>query len=122
LAQASEVTGNNTEYFVVAACALQLENVLHKVVAERVLDEVLKVTDDSICKSKLLHLKAFFQTALHHTATMLVTPNFGTKFGARLKHEVGELRVLFGAGDVLVFRNLRCSEVYQKCLEHVVSM
>lgn len=122
MAQAGEVTRNHAEDFVVAACVLQLEYVLNQVVAECVLDEVLEVADDSICESELLHLQAFFKTALHHAAAVLVAPNLGAEFDARFEHKVGELRALFGAGDVLVFWDLRSSEVHQECLEDVVSV
>jgi len=67
---------------------------------------VFEVADDSVCESKLLHLQALFQTALHHATAVFVTPNFGAELDARFEHKVGELRAPFGAGDVLVFRDL----------------
>lgn len=114
--------GNDAEDFVVAVCVLQLNDVLHQVVAERVFDEVLQMVNNRVGQRQFLSDKSFFQAALHDAAPVLVSAYLVAKVNARLENEVCELCKARRAWFVLVLGVLGSSEVHQKCLKHVVTV
>ena len=72
LAQAHKVAGNKVQDLVIPHVALQLQHVLHQVVAEWILDEEVNAADNHVGQGQLLSHETLLQTALHDTAAVLV--------------------------------------------------
>ena len=54
LTKSDEVSSNEVKYLVIFEIALELKNVLHQIVAIRVLDQLMNAADDHISEGKLL--------------------------------------------------------------------
>jgi hypothetical protein len=91
LTKSDEVFGNLAKDHSVLALIVELEDVLDKVVAVGIFDEVGHMDDNVICKFQLLLERAFFETSLHHTATMLVFADFNTVVHAGVEDKLSIL-------------------------------
>ncbi len=89
MAESDEVLGDHSEDHVALLSRLQLEHILHKIVAKRILNQLLQVPDDHIGQHHLLSFAALLQTSLHHTATVLMRTYLLTVAHAGLKDELG---------------------------------
>ena len=75
MAEAHEVSRNEIQDLVIAQFVLKLEDVLHQIITECILNKYVNATNDDLSESQFLTDKAFFEAALHHTTTVLVRSN-----------------------------------------------
>lgn len=123
LAQPHEVDGDLLQDEVVAPRVLQLEHVLHQVVAELVLDEVVDVGDDLVRHPHFLLPRALFQASLHHAAPVFVGADFDAVVDARLDDEVGEQGLVGVVRRMVAFvGQVGGSEFDQNALQHVIAV
>lgn len=107
LAEADEVGGDHAEDLVVAARIVELEHVLHQVVAEGVLYQAVQVVDDHVGEGQLLLLSPLLQATLHHTATVLVGTYLYTVLDAGVEDKLGEALEVLGSLTVWLLWVLR---------------
>ena len=95
LTESYEVSGNHPKDLIVAARVVQLQHVLHQVVAEGVLYEAVQVRDDHVGEGQFLLFTAFLEATLHHATTVLVGTYLYTVRDTGVEDKLGEvLKVL----------------------------
>lgn len=72
LAETNEISRDEIQNLIVPQIVLQLQDVLHQVVAIGILDQVVDAADNDVGQGELLARQAFLQAALHHAAPVLV--------------------------------------------------
>jgi hypothetical protein len=89
LAKSDKVFGDHSENHIALLSRLQLEHILHKVVAKRVFNQLLQVSDYDICQYQLLSFAALLKASLHHTAPVLMSAYLLAIDHASFKDELG---------------------------------
>lgn len=113
LTQSDEVLGNLFKDLLILVSVLELDDILNKVVAIRIFDQLVYIYNNIVSQLKFLLLGAFLEASLHHAAAVLVLSNRHTVVNARLENEVGVLARLLAANVVLILRPFRRLEHHE---------
>ena len=100
MAEPGEVSGKDIPDLGVVPLALELEDVLDKVVAEWALDEDVGIVDDLVCEGHLLRDEALLKAALHDAASMLVSADQDSLGHASIVDELSVLDTSLSAWSV----------------------
>ena len=69
----------------------KLKDILHQIVSIRILDQIINVLNDIVCKFKLLSSGTFLETSLHDTTSVLMLANLNAVSHAGIKDELSVL-------------------------------
>lgn len=122
LAEAHKVFCNHFENLFVALSLLKLKYILNEVISKCIFDKVGKLTYNGVCKSDLLARSPFFQASLHHTTSVLVSPDLVAVLDAGGKNELGKLHVALASWNIAVLGSIRSTEIDQECLKNVIAV
>lgn len=122
MTQSDEIFGNFLENAFVSFFIFQLEDVLHKVIAIGVFNQVFHMFNDEVGKLQLLRLSALLKASLHNTAAVLVHADFDTVLHTGIKDKLSILAGHLASSKVLVGWVVRGSKDHQKGLDDVVAM
>jgi hypothetical protein len=95
---------------------------LHQIVSIRILNQILNVLNDIVCKFKLLPSGALLKTSLHHTASMLMLANLNAISHAGIKDELSVLTGQITSGQILVSGTIGGFEDHEERLDDMVTM
>ena len=122
LTESDEIFCNLLKDLLILLSVFKLNDVLNEIVAIRIFNQLTDVSNDEVCKLKLLSFGSFFKASLHDAASMLVLSNWNTVVNASLEDEVGVLAGLLTSDDVIVLRSISCLENHKQGLNDMVSM
>lgn len=91
MTQPDEVFGDLLNDAFIFLFVFKLKDILHQIVSIRILDQIINVLNDIVCKFELLSSGAFLETSLHDTTSVLMLANLNAVSHTGIKDELSVL-------------------------------